>query len=80
MLELRRHVGDMTWDTFKALQQKVAALTQEVSQLRAKLQKRDRTETGAKDAAYALPSKKACIDPRASAASEQGALAHAQGY
>ena len=57
------------------LEEEVAALTQEVSQseVRAKLQKRDRTEASGKDPACELPSKKACVDRRASGASEQGA-------
>ena len=57
------------------LEEEVAALTKEVSQseVRAKLQKRDRTEVGGKDPACELPSKKACVDRRASGASEQGA-------
>jgi hypothetical protein len=64
-------------DRIHVLEEEVAALAQEVSQsqLRAKLQKRERTEASAKDPAYSheLPSKKACVERRASAASEQGA-------
>ena len=58
------------------LEEEVAAFTQEASQLRAKLQKRERTEAGAMDAACERPSKQACVDRRASATSEQGASSY----
>ena len=60
-------------DRIHVLEEEVAAFTQEASQLRAKLQKRERTEAGAMDAACERPSKQACVDRRASATSEQGA-------
>ena len=60
-------------DRIHVLEEEVAAFTQEASKLRAKLQKRERTEAGAMDAACERPSKQACVDRRASATSEQGA-------
>ena len=63
-------------DRIHVLEEEVAAFTQEASQLRAKLQKRERTEAGAMDAACERPSKQACVDRRASATSEQGASSY----
>ena len=50
-------------DRIHVLEEEVSALTQEVSQsqVRAKLQKRERTEAGGKDPACELPSKKAAF-------------------
>ena len=65
-MENAKSVMSETWLLENRLKQqadKIPVLTQEVSQLRTKLQQCERT----KDPACERSSKKACVDPRASA-------------